>query len=162
MKVAFRFTFEKDWRTAPVAFWLHVPAPGTTSDFDPPAPRAVANLGYAFLRVEFESHELQFSALAQLDHFIEVLSRKPLPTSRQLSSRRGLPVGPNGHWLSRLPAELKSPRKREKLVHALRGIRSEVAEQWLNNSVERDRPQTALVGSLRGFAGAAASHVKHP
>jgi len=28
-----------------------------------------------------------------------------------------------------------------------------------NNSVERDRPQTALVVSLRGFAAAAAPHV---
>lgn len=29
-----------------------------------------------------------------------------------------------------------------------------------NNSVERDRPQAALVGSLRGFTAAAAPHVK--
>ncbi len=29
-----------------------------------------------------------------------------------------------------------------------------------NNSVERDRPQAALVGSLRGFAATAAPHVK--
>ena len=29
-----------------------------------------------------------------------------------------------------------------------------------NNSVERDRPQAALVGSLRGFAAPAAHHVK--
>ncbi len=29
-----------------------------------------------------------------------------------------------------------------------------------NNSVERDRPQAMLVGSLRGFAAAAAPHVK--
>jgi hypothetical protein len=141
MKATFRFTYEKDWRTAPVAFWVHVPVPGATNEYKPPAPKAVANLGYAFLRVVFEDCELQFSALAQLDHFIEVLSCKPLPTSRQLSSRRGLPVGPNGHWLSRLPAKLKSPRKREKLVHALRVIRSEVAEKWSNNS---DLPNTRL------------------
>jgi len=29
-----------------------------------------------------------------------------------------------------------------------------------NPSVERDRPQAALVGSLRGFAATAAPHVK--
>lgn len=68
--------------------------------------------GYLQLHVLFESHELLFSAPAQLEHFIDVLSSKPLPTSRQLSSRRGLPVGPNGHWLSRLQARLKSPQKR--------------------------------------------------
>jgi hypothetical protein len=131
MKPAFRFTYEKDWRTAPLAFWVHVPVAETTDACDPAAPVAIPHLGYPFLRVEFESHELQFSALAQLDHFIEVLSRKPLPTSRQLSSRRGLPVGPNGHWLSRLPAELKSPRKREKLVQVLGAIRSQL-EPWSN------------------------------
>ena len=31
---------------------------------------------------------------------------------------------------------------------------------WANNSVEMDRPQAALVGSLRGFAATAAPHVK--
>lgn len=136
MRPAFHFTYEKDWRTAPVAFWVHVPVPGTADACNPPAPAATPHLGYAFLCVEIESHELQFSALAQLDHFIEVLSRKPLPTSRQLSSLRGLPVGPNGHWLSRLPAELKSPRKREKLVQALSAIRTQVAGPWSNNSLQ--------------------------
>lgn len=136
MKPTFRFTYEKDWRTAPVAFWVHVPIPGAVDACDPPAPVATPHLGYAFLRVEFESHELQFSDLAQLDHFIDVLSRKPLPTSRQLASRRGLPVGPNGHWLSRLPAELKSPRKRERLVQSLCIIRAQVAIPWANQSLQ--------------------------
>lgn len=35
-------------------------------------------------------------------------------------------MGPNGHWLSRLPAALKSPRVRARLVLALRGIRAQV------------------------------------
>jgi hypothetical protein len=68
--------------------------------------------------------------LPQLDHVIDVLSRKPLPTSRQLSLRRGARFGPNGHWLSRLPAELKAPRKRAKLVQVLRAVRAQVAESW--------------------------------
>jgi hypothetical protein len=123
MKASFKFTFEKDWRKAPVAFWVHVAVQG--SDLcEPPAPAPIPHKGYAFLRIEFNSHELLFSAPAQLDHFIEVLAKKPLPTTRSLSSKRNLPVGPNGHWLSRLPASLKSPRTREKLVHALRTVRS--------------------------------------
>jgi hypothetical protein len=43
-----------------------------------------------------------------------------------LSSQRGLPVGPNGHWLSRLPATLKSPRNRMRLVESLKAIRATV------------------------------------
>lgn len=126
MKPSFHFTFEKDWRTAPLAFWVHVPVPGTQHECNPPVPKEIPHKGYLVLRVQFDEHELQFSAPAQLDHFIEVLSSKPLPTSRQLSSRRGLPVGPNGHWLSRLPATLKSPRRRAKLVAAMQAVREQV------------------------------------
>lgn len=116
----FHFTFEPDWRRAPLAFWVHIPVAGDDVAFDPPAPALVPHKGYPFLHVPFGSHDLLFSSGAQLAHCIEVLSSKPLPTSRQLSSRRGLPVGPNGHWLSRLPAALKAPRHREKLVETLR------------------------------------------
>ena len=128
MRATFHFTFEKDWRQAPVAFWVHVPVPGSAGVCEPPAPQAVPHKGYVFLRVTYDRHELQFSAPAQLDHFMEVLASKPLPTTRQLSARRGLAVGPNSHWLSRLPAALKSPRKREKLVQALMAVRAEVVQ----------------------------------
>lgn len=134
MSATFHFTFENDWRTAPLAFWVHVPVPGTTELCEPPAPNQVPHKGYLVLHVQFDEYELQFSDPAQLDHFIEVLSSKPLPTSRQLSSRRGLPVGPNGHWLSRLPAKLKSPRKRLQLVQALTSVRAELPRPWPNNS----------------------------
>jgi len=133
-----RFSFERDWRSAPVAFWVHVPAPATERECSPPAPEAIPHKGYLFLHVEVEGFDLQFSAPAQLDHFIEVLASRPMPTSRQLSSRRGLPVGPNGHWLSRMPAKLKAPRNREKLVRALRIIRASVVAPGSNTSFNTD------------------------
>jgi len=123
MSTPFHFTFEKDWRHAPLAFWVHLPALDCAGVFEPPAPRQIPHKGYPMLRIQFDRHELQFSTPQQLDHFIQILSSKPLPTTLQLSARRGLAVGPNGHWLSRLPATLKAPRKREKLVAALRSVR---------------------------------------
>ena len=39
-------------------------------------------------------------------------------------------------------------------------MRSSYFRHRPNNSVERDRLQAALVGSLRGFAATAAPHVK--
>ena len=151
MKPEYHFTFEKDWRTAPLAFWVHIPVPGTQVECNPPAPKEIPHKGFLFLRVQFEEHELQFSAPAQLDHFIEVLSTKPLPTSRQLSSRRKLPVGPNGHWLSRLPASIKSPRKRVKLVQVMQAVREQVFNQAPNPSIERD---------VKGLSPSAAPHLK--
>lgn len=156
MTAAYHFTYEKDWRTAPVAFWVHVPVPGTELDCDPPAPTPVPHKGYLVLHVEADGFDLQFSALAQLDHFIEVLSSKPLPTSKQLSSKRGLPVGPNGHWLSRLPAKLKAPRRRERLVYELRAIREVLVRQGSNKSFDTDtlRQGTASCADARTSRGA--------
>ncbi|WP_187360092.1 hypothetical protein [Chitinolyticbacter meiyuanensis] len=130
VKSAFYFTYERDWRAAPAAFWVHKPVFGVQDAYEPPAPMAIPRFGYAILHVVFGAHELQFSALAQLEHVIDVLSRKPLPTSRQLSCGRGVSVGPNGHWLSRFPRELKSPRKREKLVRMLSAIHVDIAGRW--------------------------------
>ncbi len=120
------FTYARDWRLAPLAFWVHVPVPGRAEQWAPPAPRPIPHKGYVLLRVAFGAHELLFSSPAQLDHCIAVLAAKPLPTSRQLSSRRGAAYGPNGHWLSRFPARLKSPRVRDRLLRVLRAVRARV------------------------------------
>lgn len=126
MTPRFHFTLEPDWRTAPLAFWVHVPAVGSNAECVPPAPVEVLHKGFVFLHVDAADVDLQFSSLAQLDHFIEVMDAKLLPTSRQLSRRRALPVGPNSHWLSRLPAKLKAPRERAKLVSRLRAVREQL------------------------------------
>lgn len=121
MILSYRFTFESSWRGFPMAFWVHTRV-GDTDDWTPPVPKEVPHKGYPVLRVDWGQHELQFSAPGQLSHFIEVLSTKPLPTSRILSARKNTPIGPNGHWLSRLPSDLKSPRMRERVVAAMRRI----------------------------------------
>ena len=125
MSVKYHFSYQPDWRAAPAAFWVHRPVDGS-DECDPPVPPAVPHKGFAFLHVEFDAVELWFSAPAQLDQVIDVLSRKPLPTSRALSSRCDPAAGPNGHWLSRLPARLKAPRNRMRLVETLKIIRGRV------------------------------------
>jgi hypothetical protein len=98
--------------------------PGATPD----APVPVPHKGYAVLQVEFESHTLCFCSAVHLGHTISVLSMSRLPTSRQLSEASGLAAGPNQHWLSRLPAALKSPRKRPALVKELIRAKAYAAE----------------------------------
>jgi hypothetical protein len=123
MHASYRFSFEPDWYSAPVAPWTHLRVPGTTA-YSPPAPLPVLHRGYAFLHVLFDAVELSFSAPAQLDRMIAVLDHTPLPTPRRLCAASGVPSGPNGHWLSRLPVALKSPRGRGRLVHELRRVRA--------------------------------------
>jgi hypothetical protein len=129
----FYFTFRPDWQTAPLAFWVHIPLNDAKTEFTPAAPVEVAHRGFAVLHVEVGEVELQFSSLPQLDHFIDVLDASRLPTTRQLSLQRGTSLGPNGHWLSRLPARLKAPRERKVLVSGLRKVRAELAplgDRW--------------------------------
>lgn len=127
MTPRFRFTLEPDWRTAPLAFWVHVPIAGSDREYVPPAPVEVLHKGFMVLHVDAADVDLQFSSLAQLDHFIEMMMAKPLPTSRQLSRKRELAVGPNSHWLSRLPAKLKAPKERAKLVSKLQAVRKQLS-----------------------------------
>lgn len=130
MRTTYRFSFAAQWHTTPMAYWVHLPVAGALDRFDPPAPKLVPHHGYPLLWVCFVGHELVFSAPAQLAHFIEVLARKPLPTSRQLSALRGPNVGPNGHWLSRLPAALKAPRARTRLVKDLSALQTQLSGDW--------------------------------
>src|SRR5262245_38226984 len=122
----FRFTYEADWRSAPMAYWVHLPSTDVPGEFEPPAPPKIPRKGYSFLHFEFGRHELVFSSPAQLQHLIDILSRSPLPTSRQLSLARGGAVGPNSHWLSRFPSELKSPKVRQVLVRHLKALRKQL------------------------------------
>jgi hypothetical protein len=130
----FHFSFATDWRHLPAAYWVHIPVEGVPHAFLPPAPIGVPHKGFAVLHVEFQQHELVFSSAAQLDHYIEILSKTPLPTTRQLSALRHEASGPNSHWLSRLPAELKASKVRPALVKALLAAKAFAAAHELANS----------------------------
>jgi hypothetical protein len=119
-----------NWQSAPMAYWVHVQrgdAPWYLStEFDPPAPEIEGKLGYAVLCVESCGMTFRFTSRAQLDACIKTLSTKPLPTAMRLAALRGGAAGPNGHWLSRLPASVKSPKGRQQavadLVEVARGL----------------------------------------
>ena len=71
------------------------------------------------LSVEFNGLELYFASAQELHHFLSVISQNPMPTSQQLSKARGTTLGPNRHWLSRLPANAKSYKMRKALFDYL-------------------------------------------
>ena len=111
-----------------MSYWVHVEADGRSwqdaTAFEPPLPGPEPGRGFARYFVEIEARQLVFASLAELEECVRVLGIKPLPTSTQLSrarhaNRRGPAPGPNSHWLSRLPAHLKSGRKRERVLKYL-------------------------------------------
>jgi hypothetical protein len=60
--------------------------------FEPTAPPAVPHKGYPILHVEFEEYELLFGSAAQIEHYIDVLNRKALPTTRHSGRSMRPPV----------------------------------------------------------------------
>ena len=109
-----------------MAYWVHVEQGGaewrSSESYCPPAPKPEGRKGYPVLCVESQGFVFRFSSAAQLAHCVDVLERKPLPTSRRLSAIRGSGYGPNTHWLSRLPGHIKSSRIRQRAVADIRSV----------------------------------------
>jgi hypothetical protein len=128
------FEYAEDWRGYPGAYWAHKNKNGAfwiyATEFDPPAPRPVPHKGYLVLCVETNGFVFRFSSPEQLADCLRVLAMKPLPTTRRLSALYGSGHGPNSHWLSRLPAKVKSPKARVAAVAALRAAAKILAGQW--------------------------------
>ena len=107
----------QDWRDEPMAYWVHSELGGAawraSESYSPSAPKAEGRNGYPVLCVESHGFVFRFSSAAQLAECVDVLGRKPLPTSRRLAAARGGGHGPNSHWLSRLPGHIKSPKIRQ-------------------------------------------------
>lgn len=111
-------------RESPVTWWVHRPDPA--GGHVPPLPPAVRGRGFPWLTVAVFGTELHFASGHEVEHVIEVLSQKHLPTTRALSAERHPRAGPNQHWLSRLPGSLKPWRRRQRVVRALQRALAEV------------------------------------
>ena len=115
--------YADSWRNTPLAFWVHIEQDAepwfNSNNFLPEAPKAIPHKGFAITCVQIQGVVLQFSSSEQISECIRVLSLNPLPTTRRLSMLREASLGPNRHWLSRLPAKLKSPKMRPSVVSIL-------------------------------------------
>ena len=117
---------------SPMTYWVHKGQDEKTlryvdcTAFNPPLPPKEPFKGYPFLTVSVLSFDIVFASVHEMEHFIEVMQQKNLPTTQALSAQRGVPMGPNSHWLSRFPANLKSWTKRQKLVLAVQKARAAV------------------------------------
>lgn len=114
-----------------MAYWVHVQKGAElwylATEFDPPAPEMDGKLGYPVLCVESCGMVFRFSSPEQLAVCVKTLSSKPLPSTKNLSALRGGRHGPNSHWLSRLPASVKSPKGRQQAVADLSAVAYKLA-----------------------------------
>jgi len=120
-----KLIYTESRKISPVSYWVHYGMDehdrpySQCDDYTPPFPPKDPVKGYPYLLVTVIGFELEFASSLELDHCIEILMQRNLPTTTYLSEQRGTGQGPNSHWLSRLPSELKSWSKRERIVAAL-------------------------------------------
>lgn len=123
--------YTPQWRPGPMSFWVHIHTNGRNwyqaTTFEPPLPAAVPGKGYPHYYVEVDRFTFDFASLAELDACVAVLSQKHLPSTEKETQVRG--TGPNGHWLNRLPAEVRPWRYREKAVKYLQEARKHLARE---------------------------------
>jgi len=108
----------------PMTYWVHREADGKfwyeSQRHDPPLEPAVPGEGFPVFFVEYRDFTFMFASLAEIRVAIDTLGRKLLPTTIRLTEERGDGVGPNQHWLSRLPGAVTSWRYREPAVEYLK------------------------------------------
>lgn len=125
-----RIEYSPEYEPSPLSFWVHKHLDSEVwsyaKKFEPELPSSIPGKGYPRLVVDALGIELRFSSVEEVKHFLEVVRQKNMPTSAQLSQKREASYGPNGHWLSRLPAKLKPWSKREKYIKAVEGGLSEL------------------------------------
>ena len=105
---------------SPLTPWVHVGVNGPyyrATVFDPPLPHPVPGKGFPVWLVEHRGRTLQFISREEIEHAIDILGRRILPSPRDLG-RRYLAV--NSHWLSRLHSTWKPWKTRQELVKRLR------------------------------------------
>ena len=116
--------YGENWMASPMSYWVHIEVDDLpwceAGRFDPPKPRPVAGRGYARFYVEVEDFLFHFASLEELRVCIGTLSERVLPTTLRATRERGQgAIGPNGHWLSRLPARLLGWPRRQRIVKYL-------------------------------------------
>lgn len=116
-------TYSNTWKDSPLAYWVHIPEEGEFYDegrsYLPKAPNKEVE-GFPIHNFECDGFIFEFSSSAQIEHFLDVISKKVMPTSIELSKKRKSSLGPNRHWLSRLPGKTKSFKFRKKLSNYIK------------------------------------------
>jgi hypothetical protein len=104
----------------PITPWVHRGVDASywkATVFDPPMPSPVHGKGYPVWFIDHRGRSLVFASPQEIEHVIDILSRKILPSPREL----GQPyLAVNSHWLSRLHTSFKPWKVRQELVKRLR------------------------------------------
>ncbi len=117
----------EEYRQSPLSSEVHRPVNSDiwlyATEYDPPLPKAEAGQGYTLYKIEVKGRELQFSSLQEIERCIQVLSKRNLPTTYQLSQQSWCKGWQHTHWLTKFPGALKSAKTRMRIVTLLNKVK---------------------------------------
>lgn len=120
-KISIRYSNERI--KSPLGFWVHKALDAAVWDkatqYEPPLARYVSGKGYPTYGIEYKGHYLYFCSEDEINHCIDVLSKKVLPAPKYLAKIAGHSGYKHLHWLTKWPADIKSWKDRQQIVKYL-------------------------------------------
>ena len=127
-----RIEYNSNYTETSLSFWVHKHLDhevwSYAKKFEPVMPKAIPCKGFPMLILNVLGVELEFASVAEVEHFLSVISQKNMPTTQRLSRQRTNNYGPNRHWLSRLPSDIKPWSKRERIIPIVENALNEFKE----------------------------------
>lgn len=115
-----RIEYRATRQITPLTPWVHTGVDAMywkATVFDPPMPKQILGKGWPVWVIAHRGRELVFASPEEIAHAIDVLSRKILPSPRELGKAH---MAVNSHWLSRLHSSFKPWKVRQELVKRLK------------------------------------------
>ncbi len=123
-------SYSKEFPLTPISYWVGQQMYGWTKQQTPSGqwrrpkwqatPFCSQRKLWCQLEVNFRGIRLLFSTPQELDHFIEIMEQKNLPSGFQLIPGNMRVGRPNRHWLSRLPSKAKPWKFRQAVCSFLK------------------------------------------
>lgn len=128
-KMKYWIEYTEQYEQSPLSFWVHYPVERgipwvEAKKYVPSLPNKVIGKGYILYKVEHKGSVLVFSSLEEIEHCIEVLSKKVLPTTRNLANQSWVEGYQHLHWLTKWPSHIKKEKDRAKIIALLRKVKS--------------------------------------
>jgi hypothetical protein len=115
--------YSESFSSSPLSFWVHKPVDSEiwndATKFEPSMPSKVMGKGFPEFKIEHKGHILEFSSIDEIEHCIDVLSNKVLPTTNELAHGSWVEGYQHLHWLTKWPGDIKSYEDRMAIVKLL-------------------------------------------
>ena len=134
----YRIEYNQKRKFSPISIWVHKSISDdkvewrNSEEYKPPFPDKVVLKGFPYLVVLVGNVELEFSSSYEVEHCINVLNQKNLPSTKDMVCSSSTTYTGYNHWLASYPAGLKSWKQRQKTVRIIAQSLAEVTSSGIN------------------------------